>query len=759
MGMSEEGLPNVNDNNEHGCREINKSRIKTACLNCRKRKSKCDGNQICSNCSYYQRKCIYPTITVSRHRGKGKRNSKMELSHINERLNALENLLAKLSDSLSHKEPQPYKTSSVTSIPNITIKRDPIISEKQMVEPKCRFFGAHCATAMFSPSSIQWLKQKLNNDKLLAPLERIPLLVGSALKCAAQLWTNPASSEDAMKNGRQGYFPFEHDLVNEIIDAYSNLFLFSFFVDPRKIKGLFNLYYQGINHQFKYSELILMNIFLAVSLRLRRDSDYDLKLRSKYKNLSKLSEDELYKFQESCFDIALCYYNRISVINEGISTLQSLCFMIAYVISYYISDFQMMTMLSSVLIRFTKELQVNKEVFPLNNWIDDPYCYRRIWWFCQYIDMQATYKTGNPPMINNEDIPSIVRLNEEFKEVGLEFPEKGYYPIPKVVNPKFCLTPYAAYMAYISLRLKKIKRESFYELFSIQAQIENKDTELFYERIESFNSSMNELAGLTDPKIGLLTSDKRHEFKNQRTVIDEFSIVFLEKLDYYAHYILVNRTPIFQRVKKDARFKKHLNISIEYARTGLDLLNSVDNSSWSKIMKSEALNSSISIFLALLTHCLINPFEEQTLDDCRSLIEFVKNSPYGDDFTLLDCNTSYEEKITFSFIFFRVSLKILILILSNELKRDLTKEFKLQNVFASVESRFPKFFESVGDTTDVKEIIDEHCNNTQNYKSTRQNKIQDLILSLEESEACKDAQSECTTYLISNFINMPSCFQ
>lgn len=746
----------------------NKQRIKTACLSCRRRKSKCDGNHICSACLYHQRECVYPQPTITRRRGKGKTNSKKELSHINERINALENLLVRLSDSLTQK-PVPPNENDNSELPISATDSEKseyleTVKEIKSVEPKSGFFGAHCAIAIFSSSSILWLRGKIKNDKLLAPLEKIPLLVGTALKCASQHWTNPVSLEDVLQCGRSGYFPFEYDLVEEVFEAYGGLFLFSFFTDQHQLKELFNSYYEGNHHQFAYSELVLMNMYIAVSLRLRLDGEHDQQFRSRYTKLSKLNDDELYELQESCFNSAVCYYSRVSVTNEGIATFQSLSLMILYVVSYYVSDFQIMTMLSSVLIRFAKEMELSKGVYSADgNKEDEYYSYRRIWWFCQYIDIVACYKTGNPPMILNQDTSSISTLNEEFQEVGLTFPDTGFYPIPEEVDPKFQLAPYHAYTLYISLRLKKIKRETFNELFSIKAQIENNNTNLFYERIEGFNSSMNELAELMDPKIRLLPPSRRHEFKDNRTVIGDFGVffMFLERIDYYAHYILVNRTPIFQRVEKDERFKKHLEISAEYARTGLDLLNSVHDKGWSKLMKSDTLDYSISIYSALLTHCILNPFGEQTLDDCQSLIEYVTKSSVGnEDFVKLDCNTNYEEKMSFSFLFLRVSLKLMIKILGNELNRDLTREFKLEQVFESVESHFPDFFEAVNETKDVKHMIHQHLlNPNETSKKPKQTIIRDLIISLEHSEECKDAHSEFPAFLISQFINLPSCFQ
>lgn len=96
---------------DHEAQEKKRLRTKTACDYCRKRKSKCNGENPCSNCLTHSKDCTYTVVPKVRKKrvskslsnSKDKKHNPNSIQGLNSRLSTLEGLLSKLVKRLDSK--------------------------------------------------------------------------------------------------------------------------------------------------------------------------------------------------------------------------------------------------------------------------------------------------------------------------------------------------------------------------------------------------------------------------------------------------------------------------------------------------------------------------------------------------------------------------------------------------------------------------------------------------------------------------------
>lgn len=612
-------------------------------------------------------------------------------------------------------------------------------------------FGINTVYSMFSKDSLTWLRHKSKSENLIIPIKNLPIILDGIIKSSTDAWVNPPSKPVILSTGNSGYFPSNPQLVFEILDAYYLKHYFQFFVDLELLKNLFTMYYVHNNNpklgnngsfKFKYSELILMNTALALCLSTRDGTD---EIKSNYKTLSGLSEDDFHNLKEDFFNNAICYYGRISAISEGIKTIQGLVLMIMYVEYHYASDFHLVFMISSVMIRHAQELGIHKlghgQQGKLNNNLnlsdlEQELC-RRLWWFCEIIDMTTSYRTGKSPLIRTEDMCSF--SGEPIDENKVPCWVSGS---PNDMNPntlnngivsdsnsndfvKFILSScqYRGihfYHWYFLLLLTRIQRKSYNLIFSPNAQVEINDQDLYFERIDSINHNMRVMAKAMDP--GLRPELLLPEFEFDDAGNETLSLlskqmdsnqVFLLKLNFMSHYMLVNRSVLYQTESKKCtdfptspgeKFMYHVDLAAMTARSILKMAQKVDTTKVSRLFLGWGSFHVFEAFSNLLANCLCmidtsnNAYSKeanQLADDAKLLIELALNF-FCYSKSLNGCNNwieafRIEPKLAIYDLIVRIFLELLLKFLSDRLGIRFP-EYNLEEHFNSVKLVFPQLF-------------------------------------------------------------------
>lgn len=684
-------------------------RIKVACNNCRRRKIKCDGSNPCLHCSNTNKTCEYDTVREKKTRGKGKTNKKMELKDMNNRLCVLERLLINLTDRLTDKNarstsPESGSQSSLpsgelqsgesqanelldyvsqdssqselaegddTPIPTQTNTAKEQPSNTRPDKQYCRF-GIHSAYSIFSKDTLAWLKQKVNDDKCLVALSNIPSMFNFLLKNSSLQFLCPPTKKFILSRGNYGYFSPCRELAFDIIDCYYNdFYLFDFFFPQTQLKDLFEKYYSFTNYKFKYPELIIMNLSLCLCLAKKLPADYEK--RAKFPTLKDLDEQKLTELKESFFNNACCYYDKINVVNEGLITVQCIIYMIKAIQTCCACDSLIIYMLSGLLVRYAEELGLNDSK-KIENFEDSDLC-RRLWWFCELTDIDTSFRTGQPPVINMKNITTNSELDNGFIKLPLNIMDLDFDSLYNIPEQNHTNIEY--YMYYHTLLNGRIERYSFEQLFSVEAQNKNQDPDVLYGKLGEINLLVFKLMDAMDPRIRPDIKNVGYEFK-QKIKYDfsreaSFSIVFLQMFTL-SHLIIINRMPIVQQFPEiDEKIREHTRLAHECSRTLLQLVMKFRSCyPLSKAEHTWILFYPFLAFVVVLSNLVIfkedNLFDDEksTEEDIKLLVTVAKGFFQTPNVTRINNIEKAEEKLVFYDILIRILLKLLLDFLASD---------------------------------------------------------------------------------------------
>ena len=201
----------------------------------------------------------------------------------------------------------------------------------------------------------------------------------------------------------------------------------------------------------------------------------------------------LTELQEKLFDNAIYYYQRVSVVSEGIETIEALLLLIICIESNWLTSFLNSSPIA-VAIRFAQDLGLHRAESYLNKPLKEQERRRRVWWFCYFFDIEFCFKSGKPPMINSSDVTtnSDEDLLQYFKLTAAEAPQSSALTsvFQSIVDDVLRSTTEQSSMSlgilrqiqyggYINnpmyfhfsvLLLSKIRSNSYHELFVASAQ-------------------------------------------------------------------------------------------------------------------------------------------------------------------------------------------------------------------------------------------------------------------------------------------------
>lgn len=609
--------------------------------------------------------------------------------------------------------------------------------------------GIHTAYSIFSKASLTWLRGKFKNETLLVPLKNLPLLFDNILKTSTDNWVHTPTREIIASTNNFGYFPSSSKLVFEILDSfYHENYFFPHLLDLDLVKRLFTLYYTYNNpvdatqntYRFKYSELILMNSTLAICLSSK--SNHQKPNGANLEVLNMLSQDDLYNLKEDFFNNAICYYEKISVMNEGIRTVQCLALMIVFVESHYASDFHLVYMITSVMIRYAQDLGLHKirarrlsqKHFKLQPSSLEEDLGERLWCFCEFMDMCNCYRIGKSPLIKSEDICSYSGEPVDQYRIPLRMYKSNQLASPSTDLNDFVLNickeqGIGYYHNYFYTVLKRIERKSYSLIFSPDAIIENRNINLFYKRINNINSTLADLARCMDPGVRPKLPLPEYQFNDHYRAnkllkplsnvnsLQEYYPLFLLNLNFLCHFMLINRSIIYLESVLDPEhqttIKYHLDLSAVAAREILKLALGVQITKSSSLMLGWTTFPIFEGFSTLLSCCVCaaDPKEtvseegpcipsfkdrtEQLTKDCKLMIEvaqkffcFRLHLPGCDDWVSA---FKKEQKLVTYDLIVTILLRLLLTFVST--KTGITfPDHNLEEHLNSVESVYPQLF-------------------------------------------------------------------
>ncbi|CAH2351195.1 hypothetical protein CLIB1423_03S00980 [[Candida] railenensis] len=580
------------------------------------------------------------------------------------------------------------ETEKLSKFSSLRIKKRP--TSRHIQVRKCQSYFC-----IISEKTKAWIKSRLRPQdlKLVFSIEKLPMLLNSSPSSSAKAWSNvPSNSKHEIlpRNGTKSQkqspaiaaaasaepgtcdFPSDSNLVYGFLNTYyKTIPNANLVVDHGIIIALFDRYYSGQNQfsagdqagvkqdkaLFKYSELLIMNIALALAIENKSD------VWNKFTELYTL--EDLNTLQEECFNNAVYFYERVNIVCEGLITIQAIVLLYTFADVHYSTDFYINNMLTSVAIRFAQELGLNRVESYDEMSEEEADIGRKLWWYCHCLDMDSCYKTGKPPLINLQDVSSLTDMDVES-------------PIGSIDNHEelveVCFDQGAhVYSCHYTLLLNRVRNKSYYELFSASSQRKlSTSFDVLVKSIEMMNSDMMELANKMHPRMrptflnkpchtNELSPDFDKLYLSNKEFMDETNAMF--KIQFFCHLMIINRVPLLVNFSDKIKISSAGRKSLECARTILLIVLAVDSKKVSKINYELMEVISFIAFLTLLTTHLQNLADDQIPEDFDLLAKFSMNvfskgteSFNGESWAklrALDC------KRVFMILVIRISLKIL----------------------------------------------------------------------------------------------------
>lgn len=580
------------------------------------------------------------------------------------------------------------ETEKLSKFSSLRIKKKP--TSKDIQVRKCQSYFC-----VISEKTKAWIKSRLRPQdlQLVFSIEKLPLLLNSSPLSLAKAWSNvPSNSKHEIlpRNGAKNQkptptiaaaasaepgtcdFPLDSNLVYGLLNTYyKTIPNANLVVDLGMVVALFDRYYSGQNQSstddqsgvrqdkslFKYSELLIMNIALALAIENKSD------VWNKFTELYTL--EDLNTLQEECFNNGVYFYERINIVCEGLITIQAIVLLYTFADVHYSTDFYINNMLTSVAIRFAQELGLNRVETYEDMSEEEADIGRKLWWYCHCLDMDSCYKTGKPPLINLQDVSTLTDMDVESPIGSIENHEE-------LVEVCFDQGVYV-YSCHYTLLFNKVRNKSYYELFAASSQ---RKLSLLYDvlhkSIEMMNLDMMELANSMHPcmRPSLLnrpcTSNESSPdfdklYLSNKEYMDETNAMF--KIQFFCHLMIINRVPLLVNFSDKIKSLSAGRKALDCARTVLLITLSVDPTKVSRINYELMEVISFIAFLTLLATHLQNLDDDKIPQDFDLLARFsmnvfsrgteLFNAESWAKLRVLDC------KRVFMILLIRISLKIL----------------------------------------------------------------------------------------------------
>ncbi|EDK39292.2 hypothetical protein PGUG_03390 [Meyerozyma guilliermondii ATCC 6260] len=661
--------------------KVRKTRVSKACNFCRKRKVKCDGAQPCSNCVHSDNKiCEYP-INCRKPRQR-KPDHGQNVQRLERRLGNLETLIMRLTSKLDPNNEEdtsllaiddgsdasttsqsdneamesgeklggslksdttPAETAETGSFKNSTDQAQQPQQPQRKVIFMEQYYGTHSLFNIFSQKSIEWMAQLLGPEdrSYVRPLETLAY-VFKMCKESPQAVSNvgPQVGAEQLIKIHKGKAVEDPQLVYDLLENYDTIFMVSYLCDLKDIRAMFDqlLGPHGSAKRPTMPELLVMNVALLLCISreqdIRRQRHSKSHLSRKVRPaLDKLTLLDLQRMQDAYTNYALFYYSKVSLFHEGIIAIQGILLLAMYIETCWTTSKTNYIMIS-VAVRLAQEVGLHRfESFEFLS-ENERNQRRRLWWFCQYFDMELCYRAGRPPLVNYLDVSTF--SENDYGGYQIDIPKElmscsHWSQMAEEIRtaPDECIYQCTSHFL---MQLTKIRAKSYNVLFSASA--EHKSFFTISQTLSSLNQELMDVSNSMPPVIRPLFYDHVDFDTRYREVVMKLSDTsrdnFLTfQLTYFIHLMTINRLPFqIDYPDHDQFCSESLNfreLQSNSSRTILHLVRKLDRATASPSCVKWLSYYPFAAYMSMIRTCLHRPAHTDTYLDLKLLIDVSMN--------------------------------------------------------------------------------------------------------------------------------------
>ncbi|KAK6458552.1 uncharacterized protein RJT20DRAFT_123554 [Scheffersomyces xylosifermentans] len=591
------------------------------------------------------------------------------------------------------------------------------------------YFGSHSMISALSDKSVKWINSKLHkkDSELTRPLKNLPLALDNAVYSSMKAWTETTAVQDKSTI----YFELEEkNLIVEILELYyEHVNIAPYLCHSNTIQQLFQIYFHAkannvsdVTSTLSQSDFLIMNAAVALCLiNASEDEDFD---KNRFPTFASKSTEYLTEFKQKLFTNAVACYHRISILFDGIRSVQGLALLTIYMEASYITDFQVSYMLVSVMIRYAFDLGLNTVASINNSDSEEMNDLKRVlWWYCEYIDIEICYRGGKPSLINYNDVTILTEDDDHFLSIPLDpFNSDDYKKNASGLLKKCQAKGFHYYYIYYSLMLTRIKAKSYNKLYNHNAS--KLGQQELIDSLQEMNEDMFLMAKLIEPEIrptlyyiqravpnDFVRRSCYGDIFDKKTPFFYYSTIHLQS-SFFAHLLSINRIPFSsQDYESNERTIKYGNLSLESARTILYLVEGLDNKETPSSIKKWITFYPFIAFCSLLGHCSGFPKEKSTDMDCKLLIRvsmtfFRSNVSYKENSKKAKTSKIYDNKNSMIDLITRLLLRILVNLMDTESSHKYTEEILgLKEHLDACTSIYPDLLSSPGIVKPLNEMF------------------------------------------------------
>ncbi|ODV97066.1 hypothetical protein PACTADRAFT_48831 [Pachysolen tannophilus NRRL Y-2460] len=670
VGASQASAENDVDVDVDAKANINASkrrRISRACDLCRDKKIKCDGQTPCSTCISLKKKCSYNYVRKRKLRkqnraetslfarasnnsdeggkGKAKETGADNLnSDVNVNRDIAEHSCTSLEARLKNLETMVegiYEILDKHLVKKNEEKLESLCMDTDTLSIKARegervgdFASVTNLNSALSKSVLKLIESKLSGESILKVIDSLYQRMNEEENKLNAL-VDPTRQE--------GFRPLPPRQISQFLlnTVFSTPLTCSTIIDRENIQRLADIYYQNGYKELCCSDLVLLDITILLgALIILGDYDKAVKNCNGRKEVENIVVNEalniklsnLLIYREEYLENALFYFQQLFTAYEGMNTIYSLAILCAVSITRL--SVNTSYMLVSTVVRVAQHAGLHRKESYIG--LSEAELKRRlhVWWYCYSFDINCCIRTGNPPVIQDNDISShgpdylMWLFMKPFFKKHPEFEFKSSKEKDKIdsldvfiyaLHDKFGFTNAVDYYRF---KFAKIQSKTHRKLFA-ENSLAGQTSDSVFNIVLELNKELDDWV-----------KSMPQEFRPNRTInldIFESNRVARSKLMaihflYYLYVMVINRVSLLAKnSRRKAAVLHSINLHLTASRRILNL-SSMIVEDHDKIFQSVFLP--ISGFGVLLRHCIQHPSKSENpgiVDDINLLITSSMN--------------------------------------------------------------------------------------------------------------------------------------
>lgn len=644
------------------------------------------------------------------------------------------------STLLPEKRPRDTFFQQAKSILSKTI--DESSEETQRPHHILQYKGLHSGIVfLFSSQSIEWIKSRLRPEdhNIVTPFQTLLFYFNAWKQLFLSVWTDVKTyPKEDVKKLKEGVYPHDKQLTFELLRQYDCITLADFICPVEEVKALFVKYYANKlsprlkKRRFLFSEFMLMNLSLAISISVaidQKSTDVVSPGLSECPKLEAMSIELLATLQEEMFLNSVFYFHTISVVSEGMVTIQALLLLATHLeTTWVITDVNYSFV--SMALRYAQEIGLHRFETFQHLPQEERNARGRLWAAVQCFDVEISHRTGKPPSVNMVDVSTLTPMDpwhvpallstNEVKKLQLQCGAERY-SLDEI------------YVHFYVYKLSQLRAFSYFQLFSATVK---------YDSLKTIQDIVSLLNNELDSYLNEIKEEyrPRHYYEPQfNSVVERFfmdrkmtraddSLLSLH-LTFFYQLMTINKVP--SQIEPNDGALPYENtcyrkLSWESARTILHIMRRVNRRCLPFFGLNWMIHYPFVAAMNLLAKCFNHSDDEDSFKDLQLLIDLSMNffNHYSHQANQPSTRLLYL-RLHLIDTLVRILLRICIKVFESTTGYDLLSgNPALRAHLEHVEKEFPQFYTKINDTTDLLNLM--NCMHNTHEVKFRQHKYTPL---------------------------------